>query len=136
MIHPNNDLTREEFDAKIESNCGWYLDLVNSYPGVLDSIGSGGIAEAIKYERLYQLAKWGDEIHTWDRFQNILGEEYGESCKASLELDDDYTKYRQELIEVAAVAIRTIQAIDRVLAEQEGVGLTIYADMPPAKEAT
>ena len=69
------------------------------------------IASEISQERAFQLAKWGDEIHHPFKFCTILGEEYGEACKAALENDID--GYRAELIQVAAVAVRMIQAIDR-----------------------
>lgn len=62
-----------------------------------------------------QDAKWGSQRHldprTWIA---VLGEEFGEVCKASLEHKDD--EYITELVQVAAVAI---QAIDAAMAKQK-----------------
>ncbi len=63
-------------------------------------------------ELLRQDEKWGKnrniDPYGW---LVILGEEYGEACKATLEGNKD--EYRQELIHVAAVAISALECFDR-----------------------
>lgn len=65
----------------------------------------------IAAEREAQDQKWGVQDHTPDRWLTILGEEYGEACKAVLEHDTE--GYRTELIQVAAVAMAMIESLDR-----------------------
>ncbi len=69
--------------------------------------------QAINKERMRQDEKWGEQNHNPFVWLAILGEEYGESCKAALEFPVDYSNYRKELIEVAAVAIAAIESLDR-----------------------
>ena len=76
-------------------------------------------------ERLAQEEKWGQQDHDDSLWLVILGEEYGEACQASLKRFEttgntrsDYpmmSEYhlRLELIQIAAVAIAHIEAIDR-----------------------
>lgn len=73
-------------------------------------------------ERERQDRKWGIQNHSPDAWISILGEEFGEVCKAANEsganfglIDKtiDLTDYRKELIEVAAVAIAAIECLDR-----------------------
>lgn len=67
----------------------------------------------IRVERQRQVEKWGDQSHNpQDVWAVILGEEYGEVCKEVLELGIYNGKLRKELIEVAAVAVAWIEAID------------------------
>ncbi len=70
------------------------------------------ISNAILAERTRQIEKWGDDDHEPDKFVRILGEEFGEICRA-IE-DDDWVNYREECVQVAAVCVRMIQSIDRV----------------------
>ncbi len=76
------------------------------------------IYDEIREERARQDAKWGKQRdnHPFE-WMVILGEEFGEACKASWEsqqyldgktLDD----YRDELIQVAAVAVAAIECLD------------------------
>lgn len=76
----------------------------------------------IMKERLRQDEKWGEQNHEPERWLIILGEEYGEACKAALEADtapnltlvNEYTKcYRKEIVQVAAVALAAIESLDR-----------------------
>ena len=72
------------------------------------TVAQANILGAILAERRRQ-----DELHP--HFPEslrtaILGEEFGEVCKAYLESDN--TSLREELIQVAAVAVRWIEAIE------------------------
>ena len=84
-------------------------------------------------ERERQNAKWGQQDHAAHIWLAILGEEYGELCEASLQyelpaLHDPSGEYdlppeqlraalRREAVQVAAVAVAMIEAIDRQEAE-------------------
>jgi NTP pyrophosphatase (non-canonical NTP hydrolase) len=62
-------------------------------------------------ERARQDAKWGSQRHLPDLLWHaILSEEVGECAKAILERDRE--NLRTELIQVAAVAVATVEAID------------------------
>ena len=69
------------------------------------------IAEEIRAEREAQIRKWGEQAVSPEKFCVILGEEFGEVCKALL--DRDMVNYRYELIQTAAVCVKMIQAYDR-----------------------
>lgn len=69
------------------------------------------VLEEIKVERLKQDAKWGEQNHELLKWNAILGEEFGEVSKAILEGDSE--NYRNELIQVAAVAVAAIESFDR-----------------------
>lgn len=62
-------------------------------------------------ERIKQERKWGPQNHDPLKWNAILGEEFGEVSKAILE--KDMNNYREELIQVAAVAIAAIESLDR-----------------------
>lgn len=81
-------------------------------------------------ERDAQDEQWGQQDHDGTIWATILGEEYGEACKAVLY--NKYTPYattehdalgrayearvallRKELIQVAAVAVAWVEALDR-----------------------
>lgn len=64
------------------------------------------IFEAIAKERERQAELWGPQTHIPDRWLTILGEEYGEACEGLLK--EDEANYRDELIQVAAVAVAAI----------------------------
>lgn len=68
-------------------------------------------------ERIRQDEKWGEQNHTPIEWIPILGEEVGEVNKACLETyfqdGDDYSDYREELIQVAAVAVAMVECLDR-----------------------
>jgi NTP pyrophosphatase (non-canonical NTP hydrolase) len=68
-------------------------------------------------ERESQDRKWGVQDHGPSKWGMILQEEVGEVAKAWLE--DDIDGYRAELVQVAAVAIATIECFDRHRAGQE-----------------
>ena len=72
------------------------------------------------YERKSQDAKWGEQNHKPSTWLMILGEEVGEANKAVLESmingkfqDDLVMKYRDEMVQVAAVALAAVEAFDR-----------------------
>lgn len=69
--------------------------------------------QAINKERMRQDEKWGEQNHNPFVWLAILGEEYGEACKAALESKGNYPNYRKELIEVAAVAVAALESLDR-----------------------
>ena len=71
------------------------------------------VLQDIHKERDRQDRKWGEQNHNPFVWLAILGEEYGESCKAALESSVDDSIYRKELIEVAAVAIAAVESLDR-----------------------
>ena len=56
---------------------------------------------AIADERARQDAKWGQNFVPLDRMVTILGEEFGEACRALLE--QDWVNLDEELVQVAAV---------------------------------
>lgn len=62
-------------------------------------------------ERNMQDLKWGEQNHEPLMWLAILGEEVGEVNRAVLE--GDLANYREELIQVAAVAIAAVEALDR-----------------------
>ena len=72
-------------------------------------------------ERLAQEEKWGQQNHDDFKWMAILGEEYGEACEAALKSSPHMGEYnatyrlqlRTELIQIAAVAIAHVEAIDR-----------------------
>jgi NTP pyrophosphatase (non-canonical NTP hydrolase) len=74
----------------------------------------GSIVLDLEIERCRQDEKWGGvpgierrDDHT---YAAVLGEEYGEVCRAWLERDTD--ELRAELIQVAAVALAWIEELD------------------------
>ncbi|WP_061215745.1 MazG-like family protein [Leptospira santarosai] len=78
------------------------------------------IFKEISEEREKQDLKFGSQNHHPVEWCMILGEEVGEVQKAALESyfryegkNHDYSEYRKELIQVAAVAISMIESYDR-----------------------
>lgn len=67
-------------------------------------------------ERKKQVNKWGLQNHSPADYLMILGEEVGEVNRAALEAHfhgANLKPYRNELIQVAAVAIAMIECFDR-----------------------
>ena len=62
-------------------------------------------------ERMKQDEKWGQQNHDPLKWNAILGEEFGEVSKAILE--GDVKNYREELIQLAAVAVAAIENLDK-----------------------
>ena len=76
------------------------------------------ILNEIKEERKRQDAKWGVQNYHPIEWCAILGEEVGEVQKAALETHfkykgDNPENYREELIQVAAVAVAMVECFDR-----------------------
>jgi hypothetical protein len=70
----------------------------------------------VLYERKCQDAKWGEQNHQPAEWLMILGEEVGEAAKAALEArfgGKDIIKYRDEMVQVAAVALAAVECFDR-----------------------
>ncbi|WP_286589676.1 MazG-like family protein [Sphingobacterium sp. N143] len=72
-----------------------------------------------------QLDKWGVQNHNPLMWHAILGEEFGEVAKEVVEYSFDVSKIyrlkkmREELIQVAAVAISFVDSLDRNLLKSE-----------------
>ncbi len=67
-------------------------------------------------ERCRQDAKWGQQDHHPFVWLGIIMEEVGETARAANEAHwngDDWTKYRQEAIQSAAVLVAMIESLDR-----------------------
>lgn len=84
------------------------------------------IISEIEIERGIQDQKWGERNHLPEWWMQILMEEVGEASRALLDgsynlenktlkkrLPSFLEKYREELIQVAAVAIAAIESFDR-----------------------
>lgn len=80
------------------------------------------VLREVKAERMMQDAKWGEQNHHPVEWITILGEEFGEVCKAACEANfekfygnkrGNYLEYRKELVQVAAVAVAMIESFDR-----------------------
>lgn len=76
----------------------------------------------VAHERTLQEAKWGVQNHHPLEWLGILGEEFGEVSKAAIEAHfqkehnpgyHTLDNYREELIQVAAVAIAMVESLDR-----------------------
>lgn len=75
------------------------------------------INEVLK-ERVNQDEKWGEQNHSPLEWLPILAEEFGEVAKEVCECyfsNYNYDNYREELIQVAAVAIAMVECLDRNL---------------------
>ena len=70
------------------------------------------IYAAIKEERYWQDAKWGEQRHSPWYWLCVLMEEVGEASKATIADTVNWKQYRKELVEVAAVAVAAIEDND------------------------
>jgi len=73
-------------------------------------------------ERERQQQKWGVQTHSIMEWLTILGEEFGEACKAGNECyfrDASLGKLRKELVQTMAVALAIVEAIDHARPEVE-----------------
>jgi len=67
----------------------------------------------IEGERRRQLEKWGDQHHTPAWWFVILGEEVGEVARSIFEWETTHgSNYRDELVQVAAVAVAALEDYD------------------------
>ena len=74
-------------------------------------VSTASILVEVQDERMRQDIKWGSQRHLApEKWVAILGEEFGETARAVLEHDPDHE--REELIQVAAVAVARVEAID------------------------
>jgi len=90
-----------------------------------------------------QYRQWGDQDHTPDYWNAILGEEAGEVAKAVVERDGK--GYRRELVQVAAVAVnaaydwdrapRFLDLHDTVTKVLESILTTVFYTMAEAETA-
>lgn len=79
------------------------------------------VIEEVVAERTYQDKKWGEQNHDPQDYFAILSEEVGEVAKEVVEWRFNHESLRKgrlaflrkELIQVAAVAVAMIEAIDR-----------------------
>lgn len=70
-------------------------------------------------ERNQQNKQWGEQEHDHGWWLSIIGEEYGESCKAANDLryrGGSLGDLRMELIQTAATAAAFAEALDREMA--------------------
>ena len=74
-----------------------------------------GVLSEVAAERNLQDDKWGEQDHGPAVWLTILGEEFGEACKAALEGVPlgETEDYREELIQTAAVATAAVESLDR-----------------------
>ncbi len=74
------------------------------------------VIDRIRTERAAQDVKWGEQNHAPQTWIEILGEEFGETCKASLEHRHGgrpIIEYMREMIQTAAVAIAALETMRR-----------------------
>lgn len=70
-------------------------------------------------ERVRQHMKWGTQRHSWPEWITILTEEVGEAAQQACAIHWNHAnteRLREELVQVAAVAVAIIEHIDE---EQE-----------------
>lgn len=73
------------------------------------------VLNAVGRERLSQDEKWGEQDHSKETWLTILMEEVGEAAQATLHWrfgGHHAQGLRQELIQVAAVAVAMVEALD------------------------
>lgn len=79
--------------------------------------GTAPVLAEVLQERERQQAKWGQQDHDPAVWLMILGEEVGEVNNAALEHlmgnVPNLSAYREELIQVAAVAVQAVENLDR-----------------------
>lgn len=77
------------------------------------------VLKEVLFERERQENKWGPQNHRPADWLMILGEEVGECNQAALEVHFDYktgktyNDLREELVQVAAVAVAVVESLDR-----------------------
>lgn len=72
------------------------------------------IIDGIIEERYRQQTKWGRQTHSIAEWLMILGEEYGEACKAGNEHNfghESFEGLKKELIQTAAVSLAILEGI-------------------------
>ena len=78
--------------------------------------------QSVIEERGRQNEKWGEQRHNWVEWIAILGEEFGESSQAAVEAHwsggetpRKERHLREEMVQVAAVAVQIIEHLDERL---------------------
>ena len=67
-------------------------------------------------ERKRQDEKWGEQNHDPFLYLTVLGEEFGEVCKAALDArfkGGSFEHLREEAVQTAAVALAIVECLDR-----------------------
>ena len=81
------------------------------------------ILTKIKDERARQDEKWGVQQHSLQTWMTILGEEYGEACRAVCEFtfaktqereDSEVLELKRELVRVAAVCVAALKQLETI----------------------
>ncbi len=75
------------------------------------------ISKEVIIENMNQYKKWGEQSHHPYKWLSILMKEVGETFKAVLE--NESKEYRDELLQVAAVAIAMVECHDRSLFKKQ-----------------
>jgi len=81
-----------------------------------DLLRLDNIVEEVYLERHRQMRKWGEQNHDPVTWMPILMEEVGEAAQEALRTHfgaKPYDDYRKEVIQVAAVALAMLEALDR-----------------------
>lgn len=95
--------------------------------GMFSPTKTSKVLDEVFRERERQHEKFGQQNYRVPEMLMILGEEVGEANKAGLEtyfpsigpqqhgseIREDYSAYRKELIQVAAVAVQMVETLDR-----------------------
>ena len=81
---------------------------------MLDTPYIEAVLSEVFAERLSQYEKFREQNHSAPFWLSILGEEFGEVCRAVCE--NDGANYREELVQLAAVAVQMVEAYDRAKA--------------------
>ena len=77
------------------------------------------VLDEVLGERMRQHDLWGQQDHDESVWMIILMEEVGEAAKACFENNAD--NYREELVQVAAVAVAMVEAFDRKFPKEDNV---------------
>lgn len=76
---------------------------------------------AVVQERHRQEEKWGVQRHSWPEWITILTEEVGEAaqeaCNEHFHDHGDLSRMKEELVQVAAVAVAMVEHIEELDAE-------------------
>jgi NTP pyrophosphatase (non-canonical NTP hydrolase) len=86
---------------------------------------TAAVLQDVAAERAAQVEKWGTQRHSWPEWMSILTEEVGEAAQAANKAHwtvPDYREsirkqvqaLREELVQIAAVAVQIIEHIDEV----------------------
>lgn len=85
---------------------------MSQLPMTLDPELTARALQAVAQERSRQdLQLWGEQNHEWTTWLTILSEEVGEAAQEVL--NERASLLREELVQVAAVAVAFIEFLDR-----------------------